>query len=173
MIIETALLFMLTDLRFHANLVTTRLDSKCVRVNERHVFEDRLETAREIELELRKNGLHRDKTILALLVNIWHENRWNPKLNADGLFQMTPTGMGRGLTVFQKQDIKTNVKIMVNTERFQTWWDYSKNPNISTAQSSFRFAEYVLRPQERYRYQRKATAEKWSKFLSPKPFKNK
>lgn len=172
MLLELVLATLMSQLKFESNLVTSRLSSQCVRVQEREVFEKRLPTARKIEIELRKRGLHRDKTILALLVNTWHETRWNPTLNSDGIFQMTPTGMGKGMTTAQKQDIPTTVHAMVNTPRFQTWWEYSKNPKVSTADSAYKFADYVLRPKKQYRLPRKYTAQNWEKFLKPKPYKN-
>ena len=159
------------NLQFESNLVVSRLPSTVVRKEERATFEKRLPTARKLELEFRKQAkIHRDELILALLVNAWHESRWNPKLNSDGILQLTPTGMGQGMSVSERQNIVLTVQRFVSTERFSDWLDYSRDEKTSIGQISYKFADHILRPKFQYREQRRKTAIQWHKQLKPKPF---
>lgn len=171
MIIDLALYLALDQLQFKANLVTSRLQPEAVRVQERSTFVSRIDNARELELEFRSQaGIHRDEIILAILVNAWHESRWNPKVNNDGILQLTPTGMGVGMETWKRQDIHRTVNRFTNTKRFQDWLTWCRIYNPKAPEMAFEFADDILRPSYQHRKPRYYTAEKWINYLEPKPF---
>lgn len=171
MIINLALYFSIDQLQFEANLVTSRLQPQAVRVQERETFKSRLHNAKELEIEFREQaGIHRDEVILAILVNAWHESRWNPKINNDGILQLTPSGMGIGMASWQRQDIHRTVYRFNDTKRFQDWLEWCRTEEPTPAEMSFEFADDILRPSYQHRKPRYYTAEKWVNYLQPKPY---
>lgn len=161
----------LKNIKFDSNLVTSRLQSTAVRVQERKTFESRLHYAKKLEIEFRsKAKIHRDEVVLALLVNAWHESRWNPKTNSDGILQLTRSGMGKGMSAIERQDISKTVDRFVSTKVFQNWLKLARSTD-DVGKMSYEFADDVLRPKKQHRPPRRTTALNWINHLEEKPFK--
>lgn len=152
------------------SLTVQRLPKGVVRIQEQSTLESRRRIAIEAERLIRKAGIKSDKIIMAILVNAWHESRWNPKED-DGLcvgfFQLYVKTIGKDSTKKQLLNLNYNIQKILNSKDFKDWvkWCYN-HPHESCGSMSFRFASHVEKCAFRYRYPRKITADRWYRHLS-------
>lgn len=137
---------------------------------EQRLFISRLETAKKAERFFRKRGVTTDKAVIALLVNAWHECKWDYQDKSGhciGFFQLKNNGgMGDGYSDARLQNLDVNMSIMAASTSCKAWivWT-NQNPNVTAGEMSYRFAAKVERCASQYRAPRRATANKWFKAL--------
>jgi membrane-bound lytic murein transglycosylase MltF len=147
--------------------VVERLPDTVVSAQERRIFNQRKKVAVEVETYFRKQGIHSDKAIVGILVNAWHESKWDPRAvspngSCVGLFQLSGSGLGRGMTVAQRQDIGQSLKRMSSHQHFLDWKKWvDKHPNASAGEMSYQFAKQVERCARQHRAPRRTTGDKW------------
>lgn len=151
-------------------LTVQRLPKSAVRIQEQSTFENRKWVAIRVEHMMRNAGITSDKALIAVLVNAWHECRWNPKDksgNCIGFFQLKRgNGMGGRHTVAQLQDLEVNVSIMMASTSFKKWVAWTKNnPTATAGKMSYQFASTVERCASQHRAPRRVTADRWFKHL--------
>jgi hypothetical protein len=149
----------------HIDVAKTRMSS-----GEQKLFLRRIGTAKKAETFFRKLGVTNDKAIIAILVNAWHECKWDytdKSGNCIGFFQLLRgNGMGRGYSVAQLQDLNINMSIMAASTSFKAWTKWVKaNPGVTAGEMSYRFAANVERCATKHRAPRRTTADRWSKAL--------
>lgn len=149
----------------HIDVTKARLSS-----GEQKLFKQRIGTAKKAETFFRKLGVTSDKAIIAILVNAWHECKWDYREksgNCIGFFQLLRgNGMGRGYTVAQLQDLNINMSIMAASTSFKAWAKWTKaNPGVTAGEMSYRFAAKVERCAVQHRAPRRTTADRWFKAL--------
>jgi len=153
-------------------LTVSRIDASRAfgKNGEKSLFIKRLKIGETAEKFFRQRGVTSDKAIIAILVNAWHECKWDytdVSGSCIGFFQLNRAGgMGRGYSVSQLKQLNCNMTIMANSLWFKDWVSWTKkNPNISAGEMSYRFAAAVERCASQYRAPRKVTADKWYRAL--------
>lgn len=137
---------------------------------EQRLFISRLETAKKAERFFRKRGATTDKAVIALLVNAWHESKWNPAASSGsciGFFQLKNNGgMGDGYSAARLKNLDVNMSIMAASTSCKAWivWT-NQNPTVTAGEMAYRFAAKVERCATQHRAPRRTTANKWFKAL--------
>jgi len=153
-------------------LTVSRIDASRAfgKNGEKSLFTKRLKTGELAEKFFRQRGVTSDKAIIAILVNAWHECKWDytdVSGSCIGFFQLNRAGgMGRGHSTSQLKQLNYNMTIMANSLWFKDWVAWTKkNPNISAGEMSYRFAAAVERCASQYRGPRRVTADRWYRAL--------
>jgi len=155
------------------SLTVSRIDASKAfgkRTDEKSLFIKRLKTGETAERFFRKRGVNSDKAIIAILVNAWHECKWDytdASGSCIGFFQLNRAGgMGRGHSVAKLKQLVYNMTIMADSTSFKEWvvW-IKKNPNATAGEMSYRFAAKVERCAVQHRAPRRPTADRWYKAL--------
>jgi hypothetical protein len=147
-------------------LVMNRIPAAAVRSAERDTWLSRRKNALQAEAIFRKAGVTNDKAIVALMSNAWHECRWDPREVTGpnvGFFQLNHSGgLGRGHRVSQLKKLDYNVAAIMVTTDFKNWAAWvRKNPNATSGQMAYRFAQKVERCTSRSWGPRASTANRW------------
>lgn len=141
------------------------------KTGEKSLFIKRFNTGKTAELFFRKRGVHADKAIIAILVNAWHECKWDytdASGSCIGFFQLNRAGgMGRGHSSAKLKQLVYNMTIMADSTSFKEWVVWTKkNPNTTAGEMSYRFAAKVERCAVQHRAPRRPTADRWYKALN-------
>lgn len=156
------------------HFVAMRLPNTCVQRCERADFDARRTFAVQAEWIFRSRGITDDKTLIAILVNAWHECRWNPRDITGqyaGFFQLSSrVGIGRGLSRKSRQHLIVNVLSVARSAEYRQWCEWcAKHPESSAGARSFRFASKVEVCATRFRSPRRRTADHWFAELHKHP----
>lgn len=136
----------------------------------RKTFNARRVHANQAEAILRRVGATTDKEIVAILANAWHECSWDPREVSGsnvGFFQLNSHGMGHGMSVQSRQNLKTNVSVLTNSTSFKAWLAWcKKHPGATAGEMSYRFASKVEACASRHRAPRRVTADRWYRAMT-------
>lgn len=140
------------------------------KTGEKSLFVKRLKTGETAERFFRRRGVNSDKAIIAILVNAWHECKWDytdVSGSCIGFFQLNRAGgMGRGHSVDKLKQLTYNMTIMADSTSFKAWVAWTKkNPGATAGEMSYRFAANVERCAVQYRGPRRPTADRWYRAL--------
>lgn len=156
------------------SLTVSRIDASRAfgkKTGEKSLFVKRFNTGETAELFFRKRGVNSDKAIIAILVNAWHECKWDytdASGSCIGFFQLNRAGgMGRGHSTAKLKQLVYNMTIMADSTSFKEWVAWTKkNPNATAGEMSYRFAAKVERCAVQHRAPRRPTADRWYKALN-------
>jgi hypothetical protein len=155
------------------SLTVSRIDASKAfgkKTGEKSLFIKRLKTGETAERFFRGRGVNSDKAIIAILVNAWHECKWDytdASGSCIGFFQLNRAGgMGKGHSVAKLKQLVYNMTIMADSKSFKEWVAWTKkNPNATAGEMSYRFAAKVERCAVQHRAPRRPTADRWYKAL--------
>jgi len=113
---------------------------------------DQLEMMRVIEQVLQSEGF-KQAGIAAAFANAWQESRFDPKAEGDsghsiGLFQLHDEGVGKGMSVEERQDPIINTRAIASAAKNSSFMQYMRetdDPQILAAA----FSKYVERPRDK------------------------
>jgi len=156
------------------SMTVSRIDASKAfgkKTGEKSLFIKRLKTGETAERFFRKRGVNSDKAIIAILVNAWHECKWDytdASGSCIGFFQLNRAGgMGRGHSVAKLKQLVYNMTIMADSTSFKEWVAWTKKyPNATAGEMSYRFAADVERCAVQYRSPRRPTADRWYRALA-------
>lgn len=111
-----------------------------------------IEMMKLIERVLREEGFT-DAGIAAAFANAWQESRFKADVVGDnghsiGLFQLHDAGVGKGMSVEERQDPVLNTRKIADSARKSQFWDWmnsTDDPEILAAA----FSKYVERPKDK------------------------
>ena len=147
--------------------IASRLSDRCVRVQEQKLFRSRIPVAINIEAHLKRLDKRVTKyEIMAVLVNAWHESKWNPaSINSSethfGLFQWSGHMHAATKRLLTTQGAVTVLVTCPRWTSFTKWCRSRKT--ITWSESAKAFARIVERPQARYIPPRGTAATRWAR----------
>ena len=148
------------------NLAETMPD-KVVLLGDRNNFNYRRRYANKVENIFRyQSGIHNNKIITAILVNMWAESNWYPRARLHhcmGLFQLHIKYDGAGLTYNEITSIIPHVNRVMSLPQYQKWrvWALTHADRVTCGKIAYEFARQVERCEKSSRYPRYRMANNW------------
>ena len=142
------------------------IPSSSVSINESKLLDSRRNIALSVEKKINADGIKSKKIITAILVNMWHESRWNPKAKSGscvGLFQLHTKYAGRGMNIKQLTNVNDHVHKLLSLTDYKKWklWAIKNENKVSCGELAYQFASKVERCASPHRAPRRVTADRW------------
>jgi len=155
------------------DLLISRLPTTVFTAGEKRLFNAGRRYAEQVESLLIKDGHTHPSIRIAVLANAWHECKFDRTMshtdsngaNTAGFFALNSKGVGRGMSVPQKQHIPTAYNRLFGRQATQNWLDRVVKNDWGAADAAYNYAAKVMVCAVRYRSKPKRTAAKWEAAL--------